>query len=158
MIDIKVKLSEYCNFIRDKNLTDKEQMKKLIEFTNELILSIKENADANSNHPHFGGLTKNSIILWTYNEAQYNLKDILKVSTDFVNDDNIDLNKLSEIKLQGEFLENLLETSEKMEEKYSKENNFNEVLDDSIEVDPYKNFRWGGLSGEESYNGFLNTD
>lgn len=31
-------------------------------------------------------------------------------------------------------------------------------VSDNSERDPYENFRWGGLSGEEAYIGYLNTD
>lgn len=135
---------------------DNGQMNKLIQLTTELVSSIKEKTDVSSNH-HFA-LTNHSITQWTYNTAQYSLKDVLKISEDCLSDENIDSNKLYKIKLQGKFLEKTLETSTKMRDNLNEEINLSDDLHGSSEIDPYNNFRWGGLSGEEAYNAFLNTD
>ena len=139
----KEKIEKYVDYV-EESLTAKDT-NSLILLTTELRTHLDEHIQQN----YYG----------YYLIACKELNDILEILASCLVKQLINNSQLSEIKSHANSLKIFLFLFEE------KSKNLSETVcendDENINYykrDPYENFRWGGLSGEEAYDAYWNTD
>lgn len=158
-VRINSKASEEIIRLWDLALNDNlfdEWLKMKIKFekiqtenANRIVKELKEISNIESyNIEHCERIVNSYLFL--IKKSKYPTKDAETLS-EIINSEKSLLGKISLLKNFRPYTE-----TNKIKTKQSYSNDFDRDYESSY--DPYENFHWGGLSGEEAYIGYWNTD